>query len=172
MLSTDSVLNLRFRLTADLVQSDRQSAGLMLPDRQSTGLMQPASQTADLMQPDRQSVIEVPGVENYYKLAIGREADNQLVTTTKLKRRVYKHPKYENCVLVEYIGNSELAVPIPRGTAKSRKALKRPFKQTTSSLREKIAKMSGTLSIVCRELELQAPAELLRHIVGKGGTFC
>ena len=32
--------------------------------------------------------------------------------------------------------------------------------------------MSGTLSIVCRELELQAPAELLRHIVGKGGEFC
>ena len=101
----------------------------------------------------------------YYKIAIGRNEDMELLTSLKFKRLAYIHPKFPNLVLVEYVGDCNVAIDFPHGNANKEKALNRPFKQTTKSLRTKMKNSTGYPSNTYHTLVRQAQSEVRKHIV-------
>ena len=86
----------------------------------------------------------VKGRKIYFKLVTGKNPETKLpVTSSYFTKRVYLHPKHPQRVLIHYIGDESVAVPLVHGNSKRKKQLEKPFVRTLPSILHAIPR-SGT----------------------------
>ena len=87
------------------------------------------------------------------------KVDGQQVLSSAFKREAYHHPDYPLRILVRYIGDSSVQVPLPHGNSKRREKLASDFVMTRKSKRDEMKGRQGGAADIYKELIGEAPED-------------